>query len=128
MMCGCATRHYMNICGSGDRSALPTQIKAYVTKYPDVDVRPLLVTPVDLVFLYPFEMRRTEMCGDVTARIAVGKDGNVGDVAIVHSSQREFEKAVLAGVHKLRFSPAKLADKTVDSTIEYQFIFDLLDE
>ncbi|AWI07944.1 energy transducer TonB [Ereboglobus luteus] len=53
---------------------------------------------------FPHEMRRANMSGYVTVRFTVNENGSVGEVFIIKSPLKEFERPVKKAVSKWRFS------------------------
>jgi TonB family protein len=62
--------------------------------------------------VYPQEMLRSRMDGEVVVEFALDAEGSVQNPAVVRSSDHGFEAAALAAVKKWKFKPATLADGT----------------
>ncbi len=74
--------------------------------------------------VYPFDLRRAGIKGQVTVEFMVDSNGNVRDPHIVSSSNRGFDNAVLEGVLKWKFSPGKkggVAVTTRSVTLPFKF-------
>ena len=91
---------------------------ANLDKNPEPVFRPLPV--------YPFDLRRAGIEGQVTVEFMVDSTGNVRDPHIVSSSNRGFDNAVLDGVLKWKFSPGKKGGVAVTTRrVEQTFPFRL---
>ena len=91
---------------------------ANLDKNPEPVLRPLPV--------YPFDLRRAGIEGQVTVEFMVDFTGNVRDPRIVSSSNRGFDHSVLDGVLKWKFSPGKKGGMAVTTRrVEQTFPFKL---
>jgi periplasmic protein TonB len=77
---------------------------------------------------YPFEMRRAGLNGEVVVRFVVDTNGDVRDVEIVRSSQREFESAAQQAVLKWKWRPGRKGGKAVATRMQIPIVFNLNDE
>ena len=77
---------------------------------------------------YPFEMRRAGLNGEVVVRFIVDTNGDVRDVEIVRSSQREFESAAQQAVLKWKWRPGRKGGKPVATRMQIPIVFNLNDE
>lgn len=91
------------------------------------EVRPLQsVRPVDTPLPeFPHEMRHARLSGYVTARFEVNEDGSVGDISIIKSPLKEFERPVKKTISKWRFSFADQLpqEKRTPVVLECKFTF-----
>lgn len=126
-VCSCAAQRRSRLVGGG--LAPPTLvIESVIVREPDVDRLPVPKIPIEGILQYPFEMRRAGLVGSVVARLAIDKEGRVGDVVIIRSTQREFEPAVVHGARSIPFFPAVTGNHTVACEVDYEFKFHFDDE
>jgi periplasmic protein TonB len=93
----------------------------------DLDQRPeprgVRANPV-----YPFEMKRQGIPGEVVLRFIVDTNGDVRDIEVISSSQREFESPAMAAVLKWKFKPGRKGGKAVNTRMQIPINFNLNDE
>jgi len=77
---------------------------------------------------YPFEMRRAGLNGEVVLRFVVDTNGDVRDVEVIRSSQREFESAAQQAVLKWKYKPGRKGGKPVATRMQIPIVFNLNDE
>jgi protein TonB len=77
---------------------------------------------------YPFEMRRAGLNGEVVLRFVVDTNGDVRDVEVIRSSQREFESAAQQAVLKWKYKPGRKGGKAVATRMQIPIVFNLNDE
>lgn len=77
---------------------------------------------------YPFEMRRAGLNGEVVLRFVVDTNGDVRDVEVMRSSQREFEAAAIQAVLKWKYRPGRKGGKAVATRMQIPIVFNLNDE
>ena len=65
--------------------------------------------------IYPYELQRLVVSGEVTLGFIITAAGTVRDPYIIRSTHREFEDAALQSVLKWRFRPGKKSGAAVDS-------------
>jgi len=87
------------------------------------DQPPVLVTAGKLV--YPFEMQRAGIGGQVIVRFTVQKDGTIANASIVSSTHREFEDAALSAINNSKFRPAMKNGTPVESDGQMPIAFSL---
>jgi protein TonB len=75
--------------------------------------------------VYPFEMRRAGISGQVKVELIVDQDGQPRDLRVVKSTMREFEPAALAAIAKWRFKPGLVEGKPVKTLLEIPIEFTL---
>lgn len=75
--------------------------------------------------IYPFEMRRSGLKGEVTVGFIVDSDGNVRDPYIIKSSSPGFEDAAIQAVLKWKFRPGKKGGKAVNTRVAQPLSFSL---
>jgi periplasmic protein TonB len=89
----------------------------------DLEQQPNLTSPIPPV--YPFEMRRAGISGDVIVEFIVTADGRTSNATVVRSTHREFEKAALDAVAKWQFRPGKKAGRAVNTRVQQLIDFNL---
>lgn len=74
--------------------------------------------------VYPYELKRIGVTGEVALGFIITSTGSVRDPYIIRSTRREFEDAAMQGVLKWKFRPGKKAGAAVDSraTIVIPFV------
>lgn len=78
--------------------------------------------------VYPFEMRRAGITGQVIVGFIVDSNGNVREAYSVRSSHREFEQAAIQAVSKWRFRPGKKGGRAVNTRMQVPIVFNITDE
>jgi len=78
--------------------------------------------------VFPSEMKRQGISGDVVLRFVVEIDGSTSNITIVSSSNREFETPAIQAVQKWRFRPGRKAGKDVRTNMQVPISFTLSDE
>ncbi len=78
--------------------------------------------------VYPFEMRRAGISGEVTVDFIVDPDGNVANAFALKSSQKEFESSAVQAVSKWKFKAGRKAGKSVPTHMQVPIVFTLSDE
>jgi periplasmic protein TonB len=73
--------------------------------------------------MYPFEMRRAGIKGEVLVGFIVDTSGNVRDAYAVRSSQREFEEEAVKAVMKWKFRPGKKGGAAVNTRMQVPIQF-----
>jgi protein TonB len=92
----------------------------------DLDQQPLARNQPKPV--YPFEMRRAGVTGEVTVGFIVNVNGEVQDAYAVRSTQREFESAAIQAVLKWRFRPGKKSGKAVNTRMQVPIVFSITED
>jgi protein TonB len=77
---------------------------------------------------YPFEMRRAGLNGEVVLRFIVDTNGDVREVEVIRSTQREFESAAIQAVLKWKFKPGRKGGRAVGTRMQIPIVFNLNDE
>ncbi len=91
----------------------------------DLDQKPeARVQPIPI---YPFEMKRAGITGEVTLKFIVDYKGDVVQIEVVKSTQREFEIAAIQGVQKWKFKPGKKGGRAVSTICSQTIPFTLAD-
>lgn len=75
--------------------------------------------------VYPFEMRRSGLRGEVLVGFIVDSQGNVRDPFIVRSSNPGFEQAAIDAVLKWKFTPGQKAGANVNTRVQQPLTFSL---
>lgn len=75
--------------------------------------------------VYPFDLRRAGVSGEVTVGFIVDANGDTRDAYIVRATGREFETAVLQIVPKWKFAPGKKAGAAVNTRVTITIPFTL---
>jgi len=78
--------------------------------------------------VFPSEMQRQGIPGDVTLRFVVEMDGTTSNITIIRSSQREFETPAIQAVQKWRFRPGRKTGKDVRTNMQITIAFNLNEE
>ncbi len=79
--------------------------------------------------LYPFELRRAGISGEVIVRFIVDSSGNVRDPQIIRSTNPAFEGPVLDVVMKWKFRPGEKGGVKVNTrNVEIRIPFNLNNE
>ncbi|MBI5382022.1 MAG: TonB family protein [Opitutae bacterium] len=78
--------------------------------------------------VYPFEMRRAGVTGEVTVGFIVDTQGEVRDAYAVKSTQREFEAAAIQAVSKWKFKAGKKGGKSVNTRMQVPIVFSITEE
>jgi len=88
-----------------------------------LDQRPearLRIKPV-----YPFELRRSGIKGEVTVGFIVDRNGDVREPYIVKSTSQGFEQAAIDAVLKWKFKPGKKGGAAVNTRVAQPLTFSL---
>jgi periplasmic protein TonB len=78
--------------------------------------------------IYPFEMRRAGLSGEVLVAFIVNTNGDVVDAYAVRSTQREFESAAVQAVSKWKFRPGKKGGRAVNTKMSIPIVFNISDQ
>jgi RNA polymerase sigma factor (sigma-70 family) len=73
--------------------------------------------------LYPYDMKRQGLSGQVVVRFIVNAQGTVEDPVAVHSTRSEFEASTLQAVSHWRFKPGRRGDRAVDTRLQVPIVF-----
>jgi protein TonB len=74
-------------------------------------VLPVIVTNVEPV--YPDDLRRARIEGAVALQAVIGKDGDVGEIHVLSSSDPRFNLPSIAAVRQWKYKPASQNGKPV---------------
>lgn len=91
-----------------------------ITKLDQIPVARYRVAPV-----YPFEMRRAGISGEVMVEFLVDTKGDVQNAFAVRSSQREFEANAVQAVMKWKFKPGRKGGRDVVTRMQVPIVFTL---
>jgi protein TonB len=78
--------------------------------------------------IYPFEMRRQGIGGQVMVEFIVDANGDVRNAYAARSTQHEFEAAAVAAVSKWKFKPGKKGGRAVATHLQVPIEFTLNDD
>lgn len=78
--------------------------------------------------VYPFEMRRAGITGDVLVGFIVDSNGDVREAYAIKSTQREFEAAAIQAVSKWKFRPGKKGGRSVNTRMQVPIVFSITEE
>ena len=78
--------------------------------------------------VYPFEMSRAGITGEVTVEFVVDVQGDVREAFAKKSTQREFEAAAIQAVSKWKFRAGKKGGKAVNTRMSVPIVFNLSEE
>lgn len=93
----------------------------------DLDQQPA-VRGVRQAPVYPFEMKRNGINGEVVLQFIVDMNGTVRDVEVIRSTHREFEKPAMDAVYKWRFRPGRKGGKAVNTRMQVPINFTLSED
>lgn len=77
--------------------------------------------------VYPFEMRRAGIEGEVVVGFIIDSSGNVREAYPMRSTHREFESAAVQAVSKWRFRPGKKGGRAVNTRMLVPIVFSITD-
>jgi len=75
--------------------------------------------------IYPYEMTRAGLSGEVLLEFVIDSNGRVRDARVVRSSDRRFEAAALQAVNRWRFRPGVKNGVAVNTRRQLPIIFNL---
>jgi protein TonB len=78
--------------------------------------------------VYPFEMRRAGITGEVTVAFIVTSTGDVVEAYAAKSTQREFEAPAVAAVSKWKFKPGRKGGRAVNTKMLVPIVFSITDD
>jgi protein TonB len=78
--------------------------------------------------VYPFEMSRAGITGEVTVEFVCDAQGDVREAYAKRSTQREFESAAIQAVSKWKFKAGKKGGKAVNTRMSVSIVFNLSEE
>ena len=78
--------------------------------------------------VYPFEMSRAGITGEVVVEFVVDTHGDVREAYAKKSTQREFEASAIQAVSKWRFRAGKRGGKAVNTRMSVPIVFNLSEE
>ena len=73
--------------------------------------------------MYPYEMRRAGITGEVNIGFIVDTNGDVRDAYVIDSTHREFEESALQAVSHWKFRPGRRDGHTVNTRMSVPIIF-----
>jgi hypothetical protein len=125
----CASDKGHLICGD-IKHDWKTRIEVTVTSNDQsIDRLPSLESVAQIVMPYPAEMRRIGVVlGEVRAKAVIQEDGRISDLVIDHASRKEFAEAVINGLPRCKFFPARSRDIPVRCSVICTVEFELQDE
>jgi protein TonB len=77
--------------------------------------------------IYPYEMRRAGITGEVNVGFIVDSDGNVRDAYPISSTHREFEVPAVQAVSKWKFRAGRRGGKAVNTRMSVPIVFSFND-
>ena len=75
--------------------------------------------------VYPFELKRARVTGEVMVGFIVNSDGDVVEAYAVKSDVREFEGPAIAAVAKWKFKPGRKGNRAVNTKMQVPIGFSL---
>lgn len=78
--------------------------------------------------VYPFEMRRAGITGEVLVAFIVDSNGNVREAYSVRATQREFEQPAIQAVSKWKFRPGRKGGRAVNTRMQVPIVFSITDD
>jgi protein TonB len=91
----------------------------------DLDQKP--VGRVQPQPVYPYEMTRQGISGEVLVEFIINYIGDVVDARVIRSSHREFEAPALQAVYKWKFKPGRKGGRAVNVRASQPIEFNLSD-
>lgn len=73
--------------------------------------------------VYPYEMRRAGITGEVNVGFIVDSNGDVRDGYVISSTHREFEVPAVQAVSKWKFRPGRRSGKAVNTRMSVPIVF-----
>ena len=73
--------------------------------------------------VYPYEMRRAGITGEVNVGFIVDSNGDVRDAYVINSTHREFEVPAVQAVSKWKFRPGRRSGKAVNTRMSVPIVF-----
>ncbi len=91
----------------------------------DLDQKP--VARIQGQPVYPYEMQRAGISGEVLVEFIINYNGDVVDARVVKSSHREFEVPAVQAVYKWKFKPGRKGGRAVNTRASQPLEFKLND-
>lgn len=92
----------------------------------ELDQRPVPREQVQPI--YPFQMRRAGIEGEVVVQFEVDAQGNVRRPSVIRSSRQEFESSAIQAMSKWKFQPGRKGGRSVTATGVQQLLKFTIDE
>jgi protein TonB len=77
--------------------------------------------------IYPYEMRRAGITGEVNIGFIVDANGDVRDPYVINSTHREFEVPAVQAVGKWKFRPGRRGGRAVNTRMSVPIVFSFND-
>lgn len=77
--------------------------------------------------IYPYEMRRAGITGEVNIGFIVDVNGDVHDAYVINSTHREFEVPAAQAVSKWKFRPGRRGGRAVNTRMSVPIVFSFND-
>jgi len=77
--------------------------------------------------IYPYEMRRAGITGEVNIGFIVDSNGDVRDAYVISSTHREFEQPAVQAVSKWKFRPGRKGGRAVPTRMSVPIVFSFND-
>jgi protein TonB len=77
--------------------------------------------------IYPYEMRRAGITGEVNVGFIVDANGDVRDAYVINSTHREFEVPAVQAVSKWKFRPGRRGGRAVNTRMSVPIVFSFND-
>jgi protein TonB len=77
--------------------------------------------------IYPYEMRRAGITGEVNVGFIVDANGDVRDAYVMNSTHREFEVPAVQAVSKWKFRPGRRGGRAVNTRMSVPIVFSFND-
>ena len=75
--------------------------------------------------IYPYEMQREGMNGEVNVGFIVDVNGDVRDAYVINSTRREFDNAAVQAVSKWKFRPGRKGGRPVNTRMSVPVVFNI---
>ncbi len=92
----------------------------------DLDQKP--VARIQPGPVYPYEMQRAGISGEVLVEFIINYNGDVVDARVIRSSHREFEVPAVQAVYKWKFKPGRKGGRAVNTRASQPLEFKLDDK
>jgi len=106
------------------KQKLPDGKSFYYLK--QLDIQPVFRKRVQPV--YPFELKKIGLGGEVMVEFVAKPDGMVGDISVVKATHEAFAKAAVEAMAKWEFKPGQKGGQPVHARMQQPFVFTLNSE
>lgn len=104
-----------------DAYSIKSELEDLIFEIKDLSVRPELTQPVEPV--YPPDLQRNKISGEVTVEFVVRPDGSTDKIRITKSTNSGFDEAARRAVQRWRFKPGEKDGKAVSTRVRVPIPF-----